>query len=187
MRNKLWPSVLFIMALFALSACSPNVVALYYEPSPELGPKCSQSVTVLPFEDATGKRSIGLNRKGEQIFSDTAVEKWVRLALTRQLEAQGCLVRFLDSASKGLTVTGQVLDVDLQEVSSSEFQASLRVKVLLRNVELQNQALYQETFGVKISKHILPGSTRVEDLLQELMHQLMQAMVPKLVQRMQEA
>ncbi|MFO8033351.1 MAG: hypothetical protein R6U22_12500 [Desulfohalobiaceae bacterium] len=183
MKIKFWIAPFLLLAL--VCSCSPNVVSLQYQPQQEFGPECEDKVTVLPFQDTTGKRNLGTNRKGEQIFSDIAVEKWVREATADQLEAQGCKVRVSGSADAGVAVEGRILDVDLQEVSSTEYKGALRVEIMLR-AEPEGKDLYRETFGVKVGKHILPGTKRVEDVLQELMQELMQAMVPKLVQRMQE-
>ncbi|MFW6217281.1 MAG: hypothetical protein ACOC3Y_05595 [Desulfohalobiaceae bacterium] len=184
MKNKICGAVILLLAL--AYGCSPNVVSLNYEPQTEIGPECEQRVTVLPFQDATGKRELGTNRKGNMIFSDIAVQKWVREAVADQLESQGCQVKVSNSADSGLAVGGRVLDVNLQEVSSTEYRGALRLEVILKEAGSDQPELYQETFGVKVSKHILPGTSKVESVLQELMQELMQAMSPKLVQRMQE-
>ncbi|MFP4392557.1 MAG: hypothetical protein ACOC43_00395 [Desulfohalobiaceae bacterium] len=178
--------VLLFLTLSLVYGCSPNVVSLQYQPEPDLGPGCEQRVTILPFQDATGKRELGTNRKGGLIFSDVAVQKWVREAVADQLESQGCQVKVSNSADSGLAVGGRVLDVNLQEVSSTEYRGALRLEVILKEAGSDQPELYQETFGVKVSKHILPGTSKVESVLQELMQELMQAMSPKLVQRMQE-
>jgi uncharacterized lipoprotein YajG len=171
-------------AVLLLAGCSPNVVSLQYQPRPELGPECTGQVTILPFQDATAKRELGTNRKGGPIFSDIAVERWVREAFADQLEAQGCRVRVSAAADSGYALSGKVLGVDLQQISSSQYQAYLRLEVLLREAGSGGEKLYQERLGVKVDKQFMPGTKNAEDVLQELMQDLMQAVSSKLVSYM---
>jgi hypothetical protein len=182
------PLLPLLAALLVLGGCSSTLVQLEYKTVATQTPYCGdRRITVVPFEDATSKRAIGTNRKGQPVFSETAVEKWATRALQAQLKSEGCPVLRSKRAKSGFAVTGRVLEVALQEVSATMYNASLKLEVALWKGGTRGEEIYRETFASRVQKRTIPGIGSGREVMTETMQELLRDLVPTLVQRIRQA
>lgn len=173
--------------LLLLGGCSSTVVQLEYQTVPTQSQYCDQRITVVPFEDATSKRTIGTNRKGQPLFSDIGVEQWATQALQSQLKSEGCPVLRSKSAKSGFAVTGKVLEVSLREVSSTTYSSSLKIEVSLFEGGTEGRKIYSESFTSRMQQRTFPGVSVGREIMTATMQELMRNLVPTLIERIRQA
>ena len=141
----------------ALGGCASNtVVQLRYQPSqPQAGQVCSQSFTVLPFEDKRDDTlTIGTLGDGKRYYAENDPAEWVSWAMFEELKARRCAVKYREKPDgaplTGYVVSGSFDRINVDRAPSLTVKADLRLKVKL------------ERDGQFISENVYSGSR--EDL-----------------------
>jgi len=133
-----------------LAACSANtVVPLRYQPSAPQGlAACTQTITLLPFEDKRADTiTIGNLGEGKRFYAETDVAEWVGWAMFEELKARGCNVKFTEKAvapvRKGYVVSGSFDTVNVETGAALMAKAKLRLRV---KVEKDGQFVVEQIY-----------------------------------------
>lgn len=181
---------LFFFTLYALTACGPGNTVKLLPPPPiaasSLPPPSAPSVSVVNFKDMRQDPSvIGARRDGSAFTTTGDVATWIARALADELARKGFRVTFSTDArqarisSPTYLVTGEVNEVWLKEVSSTEMTAQMRVSCTLAN---KAGKIWTESCNSSQSITSLPSGDNADKLLLDTLSDLIKPIAEKIVQ-----
>lgn len=166
--------------VFAATGCNKgNAVKLTYAlGQPQSA--CVGKVIVFKFADKRTKTSLGKDDAGVAITSLSDVADWIGWALFDELKAAGCEPKYRTSTmAPGETpvVTGEVLDVALNQTGTTTYSSKVSVKVIL---ERPGKPAYSEKYSSEVEDVVLPGYATESDVMAEALRLLMAEIVPSI-------
>ena len=182
---RLCVPILFLVALFALSACGPSsTVRLLYRPAdaPQIPASTAPSISVVQLKDARPNSYIGVRRDNTPFIPNGTVPDWMTKSLADELTRQGLRVTYAQTleaarlAQPQYILTGELQEVWIRENSSTDVSASIRAFI---SVTGHKGRLFNEGVTASLSKQGLPGSTVAEDLLYNTAQELVQSIANK--------
>jgi hypothetical protein len=171
-------TTLALAALLLLAGCASNtVVPLRYQAStPKPGPSCTQSITILPFEDKRADTlTIGTLGDGKRYYAENDPVEWVSWAIFEELKARGCDVKYREKTStapapKGYVVSGSFDQLNVEHGATLTVKAALRLRVKLEKdsawVMEQSYSGERERLGVT---YIAAAQTVLSSTLQYIL------------------
>lgn len=171
---------------FALCACGPgNTVRLLPAPAIEataLPAPNAPSISIVTFSDKRHDPEIvGKRRDGSAFTTNEDVAQWISRALADELARKGMRVTFAQSAAEARSgnpdylITGIIEQFWLNEVSSVELTAQMRIQCTLANrkgklwMETTNSS---QTYGGLLSGNA--ANNLLLDTLKDLVHPIAQ-------------
>lgn len=170
--------------LFAAVGCTKNngVKLSYALGQPQTS--CVGEVIVFKFADKRTRTRLGTDNAGAAIHSLSDVADWVGWALFDELKATGCDPRYRTSTvTPGQTplVTGEVLDVSLNQTGTTTYSARISVRVVL---ERPGTPAYAEKYSSEVEDVVLPGYASESDVMAEALRLLMAEIVPSIAAKL---
>ncbi|CCH49659.1 hypothetical protein [Pseudodesulfovibrio piezophilus] len=177
MKTALSLGILLLMLSLGYGCNRDNAIKLTYA----LGPQqvsCPGSVVIFKFEDKRSDVRLGRNNDGTAIASLSDVSDWVGWALFDELKAAGCDVKYrTTTVAPGETplVSGEVLDVSLNQTGTTTFVGKITVKVM---VHKGGKTVHVEKFTSEVQDVVVPGYGTQGDIMAEALRGLMSEIVP---------
>ena len=173
---------LFVLGFIVLAVgCGgKNVIQLDYQPAGVNLAPCARSLSLVKLSDQRPQEAIGQTHDGQLFFSKTFVDEWVSSALYTELQRAGCQVQYHEKEydfDTDYTVTGQVLELYAKQVSLSEYNATLRLKI---DVKKDGKLVLGKNFVSNVNKTTVPSPGINSKVLTETLQTLMREMVPEI-------
>ena len=185
------PVFLLALATF-LPGCitGGSVVPLTYPSDLGAYPWCRWSVTVVGFTDQRAdQKTLGAKDldEGEYYVAGSSAADWMTRAFYDELKNRGCACVYKQSALEADTdfvISGEVLDLGLDKIGFTDFNANLRLFVELSR---KGERVYAETYTGELDKSFALGSDAPEEVLAEALQFVVTDAVEKLISHMKEA
>ena len=176
---------LLLLGFILLFGCAPQTrVDLVYQPSGVSVSPCQKSIAIVSFTDKRGKDAVGETQKGVPIHTNDSVSSWVSRAFYDELERSGCKVEYHDTGAMfdtDLTLTGEIKDLTVVQMSHTEYDAKLRLNVA---VQANGQQVFSKEYVSALTKKTLPSSRVPGEVLTELLQGLIQEALSDLRDRL---
>jgi uncharacterized lipoprotein YajG len=173
-----------LASLAALGCAGKSTVDLNYAPVMVPGASCSGSVALVRLADARTDLAVAVDGD-EQYFPTSDVSAWVTGALREQLSQAGCRVEAHDreyAFDTDFVLTGQVEEVFTRKLSTTSWQTSLRVRLVLRRA---GQKDFVKSYGARYEKPVLlPTGEHRSKLLEEALQDVLKDVIPELLVQM---
>jgi hypothetical protein len=173
------------MACLFFFGCAPQTrVDLVYQPSGVKVSPCQKSLAIVTFMDKRGKDAIGETLKGVPIHAKDSVSSWISRAFYDELERSGCQVEYHDTGAMFKTdfkLTGDIKELKIIQMSHTEFDARLRLNVV---VQAEEQQIFTKEYVSALTKKTIPSSDVPKQVLTELLQSLIQEALSDLEERL---
>jgi len=164
-----------------LSACTvKSAVDLNYQPADINLPPCDRSISLVELVDERGEKAVGKTNEGKLFYGNISVTEWVSRALYKELEKSGCRVKYHEkeySFDTDYTLTGKIQDVFVTQVSLTEYNASMRLKLAVKTGEEQ---IFNRQFSSTYSKKTVPSPGVNSKVLTVVLQGMMKEVVPEI-------
>lgn len=176
--------LLAVMAL-TLAACAPsNTVRLMYQPPDAniLPAPGAPSVAVVMFDDPRHSLQIGERRDGTPFVASAPVSDWIARNLADELARQGLQVSYASTieqaraANPDFIVTGTVGEVNLRELNTTDYTATIKATVTLSG---RKGRIFTENLSSSQNQQVLPSSQVTEKILSSTLRDLLQPVARK--------
>lgn len=127
------PLVLCLFVVLGVGCTKDNAVKLTYALGPGAGP-CPGKAVVFKFEDKRSTTRLGNDNSGAVLESLSDVADWVGWAFFDELKNAGCDAKYRTSTATpgdGALITGEVLEVSLNQTGSTTYAGRVVVKVMV--------------------------------------------------------
>ena len=168
---------LALLAVVCAACVKSNSVPLIYALGPDKA-GCVGELVIRPFSDDRGKASLGVDADGEDIVKSGDAADWVGWALFDELTAAGCQPKYRTMATDVgdlPTVTGQLLELHLNQTGTTTYSASVSVRL---EVSRAGETLHVEKLSSQVEDVVLPGYSSRREILAEALRGLMNEAVP---------
>ncbi len=177
--------LLFLIGFSVFFGCAPQTrVDLVYQPSGFRVSPCQKSLAIVTFTDERGKKVVGETQKGVPIHANDSVSSWISRAFYDELERSGCKVEYHDTGAVFDTdymLTGVIKELNVIQMSHTEYDARLRLNVVVQSAE---QQVFIKEYVSTLSKKTLPSSKVPGEVLTELLQGLIQEALSDLRDRL---
>ncbi len=170
--------ILILLLLCLTVACTKgNAVKLTYALGSTSSP-CSGEIVVFKFADKRAGIELGRNNDGVAISTPSDVADWVGWALFDELKGAGCEPKYRTTTvtpGDGLLVTGEVLNVSLNQTGATTYAGKVTVRIFL---ERAGTVVHQEKFTSEVEDVVLPGYGSESEIMAEALRGLLAEVVP---------
>lgn len=189
-RLALSCAILSLAAL--LAACGPsNTVRLLPLPQPAVSTLPAPNaprVSVVRFEDKRLDLILGIRRDGTSFSASEDVAQWFSRALADELTRAGFQVSYAlnpgmaRSGRPDYIVTGEVRQVQVKEVSATEYSSAMEAQFRLAGIKGE---IAGESLTASLNRTAIPGAGIADDLLQQTLQEVVQPMARKIARHVE--
>lgn len=184
---RLMKTIFLFAMLTALSiaagCASGSGVKLTYALGPDTV-QCPGKVVIHQFEDKRGTTRLGKDKSGVVLQSLSDEADWVSWAFFDELKAAGNDVSYRTStisAENTTVVSGELLELTLNQTGTTTYQGSVTVKITLTR---DGKTIHSEKFSSQVEDVVVPGYGDRSDILEEALRGITGAAVPTICSKL---
>jgi len=155
---------LCLLPLLMAGCLRSNTIKLTYA-TVETPIECPGKAVVYRFEDLRKDREqLGLHENGSAIVTTSDIGDWVGWAIFDELMAAGCDTKYrtITVADDIPVITGEILDVSLDQTGSTTFRGKVALNLRIRK---SGRDVHVEKFISEVEDIVLPGYGSQSDLM----------------------
>lgn len=171
--------VLLLLSVLATGCMRSNAVKLTYTTA-EQPATCPGRAIVYRFTDQReNKEYLGRHEDGETLTATSDVADWVGWAFFDELMAAGCETKYRTTTVSDdvAVVTGEILEVALDQTGKTTFKARVTVNV---RVQKDGKDVHVEKFISEVEDVAIPGYATQADVLADALQGVVTAALPSI-------